>query len=105
MLPMNHLDDKSNLYYNMYMRTTLTLHDNLIRNLKRKAAEKNVPLKTIVNQALQLGLEAMETPHPDTGQKYQTPTRSLKPKPGYDLDRLGRIAEEFEDEKRIKQQQ
>jgi len=75
------------------MRTTLTLHDNLIRNLKKKAAEKNVPFKTIVNQALQLGLEAMETPHPDTGKKHQTLTRSLQPKPGYDLDRLDRIAE------------
>ena len=78
------------------------MDDSLILTLKRKAAEKNIPFKTIVNQALQRGLEAMETP-PASKQKYQTPTRSLKLKPGYDLDKLGQIADEMEDETRLKQ--
>ncbi len=84
------------------MRTTVTLDDSLLLTLKRKAAEKNIPFKTIVNQALQRGLEAMETPAASK-QKYQTPARSLKLKPGYDLDKLGQIADEMEDETKLKQ--
>jgi len=84
------------------MRTTLTLDDNLAISLKKKAAQKRVPFKTMVNQALQLGLLAMEKPEQD-GKGYVTRTRSLKPKAGYDLDNLGRIAEEIEDEDRMKE--
>ncbi len=83
------------------MRTTLTLDDNLLLTLKRKAAESNIPLKTIVNQTLQKGLEAMETPSVK-GQKYQTRGRSLKLKQGFDLDKLGQVTEEMEDEEGFK---
>jgi hypothetical protein len=86
------------------MRTTLTLDDNLLLTLKRKAAENNVPFKTIVNQTLQLGLEVMEKPLTPK-EKYHTPTRSLKLKTGYDLDKLGKIADEMEDEEGVKQKQ
>ena len=84
------------------MRTTLTLDDNLLLTLKRKAAESNIPFKTIVNQTLQRGLEVMETPTTPK-QKFKTQGRSLKLKPGYDLDKLGQIADEMEDEARLKQ--
>ncbi len=84
------------------MRTTLTLDDSLLLTLKRKAAERNIPFKTLVNQTLQRGLEAMETPLAP-GQKYHTQARSLKMKQGYDLDKLGQIADEMEDETGFKQ--
>ena len=82
------------------MRTTLTLDDNLASSLKKKAAEKRIPFKTMVNQALQLGLLAMEKPEKDR-ERHLTQTRSLKPKTGYDLDRLGQIADEIEDTQRM----
>jgi hypothetical protein len=82
------------------MRTTLTLDDNLTASLKKKAAQKRIPFKTMVNLALHLGLLAMEKPEQD-GKSYVTRTRSLKPKAGYDPDRLGQIADEIEDEERI----
>lgn len=88
-------------YYPIPMRTTLTLEDHLVRALKQKAAEKNVPFKVMVHQALQLGLQSMNTVDgPHTG--YVTEPRSLKPRTGTDLDRLGQIADEIEDESTIR---
>ncbi len=84
------------------MRTTLTLNDNLLLTLKRKAVERNIPFKTLVNQALQRGLEVMETPL-TPGHKYHTQARSLKLKQGYDLDKLGQVADEMEDEAGFRQ--
>ena len=85
------------------MRTTITLDETLVATLKRKAAEKKIPFKTLIHQTLNLGLEAMET---NTGPENHSVTkpRSLKQKPGYDLDALGQIADEFEDEARMYKQ-
>ena len=82
------------------MRTTLTLDDNLLITLKKKAAEKNIPFKTLVNQILQRGLEDLETAS-EPEQKYRTPVRSLGLKSGYDLDKIGQIADEMEDEEQF----
>lgn len=79
------------------MRTTLTLDDNLLLTLKKKALEYNIPLKTVVNQTLQRGLEVMEST-PKLEKNYITQGRSLKVKPGFDLNKLGQIAEEVDDE-------
>ncbi len=73
------------------MRTTLTLDDNLLITLKKKAAEKKIPFKTLVNQVLQRGLEDMETAA-EPEQKYRTQVKSLGLKSGYDLDKIGQIA-------------
>lgn len=83
------------------MRTTITLDDNLLLTLKKKAVEYNIPFKTIVNQTLQRGLEVMEAT-PILEQKYKTQGRSLKARPGYDLNKLGQLADEMEDETRFK---
>ena len=85
------------------MRTTLTLDDNLLLTLKRKAVEYNIPFKTVVNQTLQRGLEVMEAPT-IAKQKYKTLGRSLNIKPGYDLNKLGQLADEMEDEARFKEE-
>ncbi len=83
------------------MRTTLTLDDNLLLTLKRKAAESNIPFKTIVNQTLQRGLEAMDTSIVING-GYHTRIRSLKMKQGFDPDKLGQVADEMEVEEGLK---
>jgi hypothetical protein len=99
MLIINHLDVSIIIMYSERMRTTLTLDDRLLQTLKRKAAEKKVPFKTIVHQALQLGLEAMESSNKPVT-RFRTPTRSLKQRQGYDLDKLGQVADEMEDEEK-----
>lgn len=73
------------------------MDDHLLRALKREAAERNVSFKAMVHQALQMGLQAMEQ-RPPSEQPYRTPTRSLRPKPGSDLDTLGRTADEQADD-------
>jgi len=83
------------------MRTTLTLEDNLLQTLKKKAAERHVPFKTIVNQVLQQGLEAMEAP-PSASQRFHTKGKSMKQKQGFDLDKLGQIADEMEDDEKLR---
>ncbi len=40
------------------MRTTLTIDDQLMTELKERAYRQNVPLKQVVNQVLRRGLEA-----------------------------------------------
>lgn len=79
------------------MRTTLTLDDNLLHTLKKRAAEQNVSFKEMVHQVLQRGLEAMEKA-PRYKNSFHTPARPMQPKIGYDLDNLGRTADEQADE-------
>lgn len=40
------------------MRTTLTIDDQLMAELKERAHRQNLPLKQVVNQVLRRGLEA-----------------------------------------------
>ena len=71
-----HLDAFMWPHHFLIMRTTLTLGDTLVTALKKKAAEKGVPFKSIVNQALRFGLETMDESD-DSPAPYQTRTRRL----------------------------
>ena len=44
------------------MRTTLTLDDQLANTLKERAHRNRMPFKDMINQALSLGLRAMDAP-------------------------------------------
>ena len=44
------------------MRTTLTIRDDIAVELERARRARNVSLKDLVNDALQLGLREMERP-------------------------------------------
>ena len=44
------------------MKTTLMIPDNLVRTIKRRAAERGTTLSQIVAEALARGLEAAPTP-------------------------------------------
>ncbi len=46
----------------MNSRTTLILPDELMRELKRRAAERGETLSAVVEEALRRGLEAQRTP-------------------------------------------
>ena len=91
-------------HYFLIMRTTLTLDDTLVTVLKKKAAEKGVPFKSVVNQALRYGLEAMDEPGGSPA-PYQTHTRRLGLRTGLDRDKLGQIADELEDEQQVSERQ
>ena len=78
------------------MRTTLTLDDDLARELKQKANEKGLPFKDIVNRALLVGLQEMEKPRPRKA--YRCKTYALGYPPRADLDRALEVAAELDDE-------
>jgi hypothetical protein len=78
------------------MRTTLTLHDDLARELRERAHQEGKPFKDIVNQAIRTGLNQMNRPRdvkPYKGKSY-----SLGYPPRADLDRALQLAGELESE-------
>ena len=68
----------------MPMRTTLTLHDDVLRLARQRAARQSRPLKDVINEALRLGL-ALE--REERGQRYRFTLTTVKGRlmPGVDL--------------------
>jgi hypothetical protein len=78
------------------MRTTLTLDDRVARALKAIAHRAGKPFKQVVNETLQAGLAARETPRP---RRYRVKPVSLGGAlPGIDLTKVLRLAAALEDE-------
>jgi hypothetical protein len=78
------------------MRTTLTIDDDLMRELKQKANEAGSPVKEIVNKALRTGLKEIDKPKPS--RPYKCKTFSLGYPPRADLDHALDLAEKLEAE-------
>jgi hypothetical protein len=76
------------------MRTTLTIDDDLVGLLKRRARELGVPLKDVVNQTLRAGLRDQANPGRHPGPK--TIPHAFGFRPGIDLDKLNQLADELE---------
>jgi hypothetical protein len=79
-----------------FMRTTLTLDDDLAGLLKKRAREMGVPFKEAVTRTLRAGLgeAAGQRSHPAP----KTMPHSFGLRPGVDLDKLGQLADELEAE-------
>jgi len=78
------------------MRTTLTIDDDLMRELKQKANETGSPIKEVVNKALRTGLKEIDKPKPS--KPYKCKTFSLGYPPRADLDHALDLAEKLEAE-------
>jgi Arc/MetJ family transcription regulator len=82
--------------YDAFMRTTLTLDDDVAAELKRVARRTGRPFKELVNEALRAGLRTRSAP---AARRYRlTPSSLGGVIPGVDLDRALRLAEAIEDE-------
>jgi plasmid stability protein len=78
------------------MRTTLTLDDTLVKDLKRRAAEEGRSFKEVVNQALARGLAPQPSRPP---QPFRQRTHSLGGvQEGVDLTKALQLAAVLEDE-------
>jgi hypothetical protein len=79
------------------MRTTLTIDDHLVRDLKELAHRSGKPFKVVVNEALQAGLIAggvRRRPKP-----YRLAPASLgQVREDIDLDKALAVADSLEDE-------
>ncbi|AKS43198.1 ribbon-helix-helix protein, CopG family [Wenzhouxiangella marina] len=79
------------------MRTTLTIDDELARQLKQRALDTGRSFKDVVNDALRDGLARTGAANP--GRPYRIETARLgRTRPGIDLDKSLQLAGELEDE-------
>ena len=76
------------------MRTTLTLDPDLADKLKEEARRQGISFKEVVNSNLRRGLAAGDAP----AAPYRLRPRSMRAKPGLDLDRARKLADRLEDE-------
>lgn len=60
------------------MRTTLTLEDDIAVRLERERRRRGVPFKTLVNEVLRTGLDALQNPRVK-GARYRTRGWDLGP--------------------------
>lgn len=78
------------------MRTTLTIDDDLIREMRKKAHDTGSPFKEIVNVALRTGLNEMAKPK--RSKPYKCKTYSLGYPPRADLDHALELVDQLESE-------
>ena len=77
------------------MRTTLTIEDSIVSELKKRALETGKPFKQVVNEALLAGLRQKPV---SKSHAYRLKPASLgSPSAGVDLDKALRLADELED--------
>jgi plasmid stability protein len=79
------------------MRTTLTIEDDLAAILQKKAAQRGVAFKQLVNNLLRAGLGASEG-SPIKRKVVKVVGRPLGLKPGYDAGKLNQLVDELEAE-------
>jgi hypothetical protein len=78
------------------MRTTLTIDDHLMAELKERAHREGVPLKQIVNQTLRRGLDTNR--QPDKRKPYRATTYAMGQPLVPSLDKSLALAAALEDE-------
>ncbi len=78
------------------MRTTITIDDDLMQELRKRALQSNLRLKEVINNAIRYGLKAAAEARP--GEMYVCPIFSLGNPSSYDLDRALDLAEQLESE-------
>ena len=77
------------------MRTTLDIDDNLIKEAKKAAAERGVPLRRIVEESLALALKERSR-GPSRTKRLKWKVTAGPPKPGVDFSDRDRLYELME---------
>ena len=78
------------------MRTTLNIDDDVLERAKAVAAKRGAPFKTIVNEALRAGLDAVEK-HAKK-RPYTTDPHPMGLKAGRSLDNVQELLAQVEGE-------
>jgi hypothetical protein len=79
-----------------FMRTTLTIDDDLAALLKRRAREFGLPFRDVVNRTLRAGLGGEVNPRQRSAPKAIPHAFGFRP--GIDLDKLNQLVDELEAE-------
>jgi hypothetical protein len=80
------------------MRTTLTLEPAVAERINRIVSARGRSMKDVVNEALREGLRVIETVSSEPHRQFIVEARDFGVRPGIDLDTIGRLADELEDE-------
>jgi len=80
------------------MRTTLTIRDDLLAELKRVAAAERRPFRAVVEECLRLGLDRRDARLADAGAGYTVEPHPSGLAAGIDPEHLNRVADELDDE-------
>lgn len=78
------------------MRTTLTIDDDLAKELREKAYKTGSPFKEVVNKAIRVGLREIDKPK--QRKPYKCKSYSLGYPPRADLDHSLNLADRLESE-------
>jgi len=79
------------------MRTTLTLDPDVATRAKAEAAGHNIAFKTLVNEALRLGLDAFAD-RVKAAKPYRTRPVAMGLKGGFSYDNIGELLAQSEGE-------
>jgi hypothetical protein len=90
-----HLDAPSGRHHDAFVRTTLTLDDDVFRLVEEEAHRSRRPLKQVVNDALRRGLSpGLAKRRPE---RVRIAVHEGGPLPGLDPGALNRLADELEE--------
>lgn len=78
------------------MRTTLTLDGDVARRLEMEIRRSGKAMKTVVNDALRLGLGLAGKPV--RPKRFEVQAHAFGFRPGIDLDRINQLSDELESE-------
>lgn len=82
------------------MRTTLTVDDLIMRELKEKAHQTGKPLKQVINATLEVGLRNLEKQHHQ--QTFTQKTFSLGFQPTFDINKALQATTMLDDDETIR---
>lgn len=89
-----HLDAAILKHYDAYMRTTLTLDDDVARLIEEEVHRTRSSVKQVVNDAVRAAL----APRPARSAPYRVRAHHATLAPGLDLAGFNKLADELEDE-------
>jgi hypothetical protein len=78
------------------MRTTLALDEDVLERARKAAGRLHLPFKTVVNEALRLGLTEVEKP--GKRRRYRTKSRSMGLRSGLSVDNVQELLAHAEGE-------
>lgn len=78
------------------MRTTISIDDDVLERARSLAAERRMPFKAVVNEALRTGLE--EVSKPAKRRAYKTKPHAMGLKSGRNLDNIQELLAQVEGE-------
>ena len=78
------------------MRTTLSLDEDVLEKARALASQLRVPFKTVVNEALRLGLSEVEKPAKQ--RRYKMIPHAMGLRKGYSLDNVQEVLSQAEGE-------